>query len=78
MINFRKEPRKKKWKMTFLWVLGTACILLGSMIVGHLDKTLGVTNISYTLALVTSFILILLGGFFWISVAVALKKVTEE
>jgi hypothetical protein len=78
MMIFRRESRKKKWKMTLFWVVGTACILLGSMIGGHLDKTLGVTDISYTLALLTAFILILFGGFLWISVAVAFKRVTEE
>jgi uncharacterized membrane protein len=78
MMTFRREPRKKRWRMSLFWVLGAACMLLGSMIVGHLDKTLGVTDISYSLALLTAFILILLGGFFWISVAVALKRLTEE
>jgi uncharacterized BrkB/YihY/UPF0761 family membrane protein len=78
MMIFKREPRKKKWRMTIFWVIGTACILLGTMIAGHLDKTLGVTDISYTLALVTAFVLILLGGFLWISVAVAFKRVTEE
>jgi hypothetical protein len=78
MMIFRRETRKKKWRMTLFWIIGAACILFGSMIAGHLDKTLGVTDVSYSLALLTAFILTLLGGFLWVSVAVALKRVSEE
>ena len=64
---------KRNWKMVFFWVLGTICILFGSMIAGHLEKTLGVDDLSYALALLIAFVLILLGGLLWISVAIAVR-----
>ncbi len=64
---------KKNWKMASFWVLGTVCILFGSMIAGHLEKGLGVDDLSYFLALLIAFILILLGGLLWISVAIAVR-----
>jgi len=67
----------KNWKMVFFWVLGAVCILLGSMIAGRLEKTLGVSDIGYTVALLVSFVLFLFGGLLWISVAVAVKMAKE-
>ena len=64
---------KRNWKMVFFWVLGTVCVLFGSMIAGHLEKTLGVDDLSYVLALFVAFVLILLGGLLWISVAIAVR-----
>jgi len=48
------------------------------MISGHLEKGLGVSDLSFSFALLISFVLFLLGGLLWISVAVAVKKVSEE
>ena len=64
---------RKNWKMALFWVLGTICILFGSMIAGHLEKGLGVDELSYLLALLIAFVLILLGGLLWISVAIAVR-----
>jgi len=64
---------KRNWKMALFWVLGTICILFGSMIAGHLEKGLGVDDLSYSLALLIAFVLILLGGLLWISVAIAVR-----
>jgi len=69
---------KKNWKIVTFWVLGSICILLGSMIAGHLEKTLGVTDLGFGLALLISFVLFLVGGLLWISVAIAVKEVAEE
>lgn len=69
---------KKNWKIATFWVLGTVCILLGSMISGHLEKGLGVSDLSFSFALLIAFVLFLLGGLLWISVAIAVKKVSEE
>lgn len=57
------------------WVLGAICVLFGSMISGRVEKTLGVSDIGYSLALLIAFILFLLGGLLWISVAVAVKEI---
>ncbi len=69
---------ERGWKIVGFWILGTVCILLGSMISGRLEKTLGVTTTSFMLALLISFVLILMGGLLWISVAIASKHVVEE
>jgi len=66
---------RKGWKLALFWILGTICIMVGSMISGHLEKTLGVTDLGYFLALLISFVLFLLGGLLWISVAIALREV---
>ena len=59
--------------MAFLWILGAVCILVASMIAGSLERTLGVTDLGYLLALLVSFVLFLVGGLLWISVAIATK-----
>jgi len=64
---------RKSLKMALFWVLGSICILVGSMISGHLEKGLGVDDLSYFLALTIAFVLILLGGLLWISVAIAVR-----
>jgi len=69
---------KRNWKIVAFWVLGAICLLLGSMISGHLEKDIGVTDASYFIALLFSFILFLLGGLLWISVSIAVKTVSEE
>ncbi len=69
---------KRNWKIVLFWVLGAICILIGSMISGHLEKDMGTTELSYVITLLISFILFLFGGLLWISVSIAVKKVTEE
>ncbi len=65
---------KSRWRAAALWVLGGLCILIGAMIAGNLDNDLGVTNTGFALALVLSFILILLGGLMWIAVSISIKR----
>ena len=67
----------RNWKMVLFWALGTICVMAGSMVSGHLESGSGVTGISYTFALVFAFILFLLGGLLWISVAIAMKRVLD-
>lgn len=69
---------KKNVKMAVFWILGSALIFLGSMIAGHLEKTLGVSDTGYLLALLVAFILFLAGGLLWISTAVAVKEISEK
>jgi len=69
---------KRSWKIITFWILGTFCIMFASMIAGHLEKTLGVTELGYFLALLVSFVLFLIGGLFWISVAIAVRETREE
>ncbi len=69
---------KRNWKIVTFWVLGAVCMMFGSMIAGRIDKTIGVTDASYLLALIVAFILFLFGGLLWVSVAIAVQKVVEE
>jgi len=68
---------ERNWKMVLFWVLGTICVMAGSMVSGHLESSTGVTGIGYMFALVVAFVLFLLGGLLWISVAIAMKRVLD-
>lgn len=60
------------WRSIGFWFIGTFCVFFGVLIAGNIEpSTLGATTESVALAYIISFILILLGGMFWISTAVA-------
>jgi len=69
---------KRNLKIVGFWVLGALCILFGSMIAGNLEQEIGVTDAGYMIALIMSFILFALAGLLWISVAIAVKKTSED
>jgi len=69
---------RRNLKIMVFWILGALLILFGSMISGRLEKGLGVSDSGFFLALMISFILFLLGGLLWISVAIATKTIREE
>lgn len=53
------------------WMLGALCIFFGALIAGSVDaSTLGSTTLSILIAYIISFVMILLGGMFWISAGV--------
>jgi hypothetical protein len=56
------------------WVLGAVLMLFGTWIIQNLKFEIGVSDVSYALALVMAFIFFLLGGLAWISVAVATRR----
>ncbi len=60
-------------KMVLVWALGSLLLLAGTWIMSNLELTIGVTSISYVIALLAAFVLYLLAGMCWISVAVATK-----
>jgi hypothetical protein len=62
------------WKIPFFWVVGSVCILFGSMVAGSLQRGLGVSESSFFIGLLTALILFLIGGMLWIVVAVAVKS----
>jgi hypothetical protein len=56
--------------LTF-WIIGAICVFVGSLIAGSVDPSvLGATTGSVIISYVISFILILIGGMFWISTAI--------
>jgi hypothetical protein len=69
---------KRNWKMVLFWILGAVCISIGAVIAGHIDGGLGTDYGGSAIAIMLSFILFLLGGLLWISVAIAAKTVREE
>jgi len=53
------------------WFIGAICVFFGSLIAGSVDPAaLGATTFSVAIAYIIAFILILLGGMFWISTAI--------
>ncbi len=61
-------------KLVGAWVLGALLLLGGTWIIQNLRLETGVTDVSYALAAFIAFILFLLGGLAWISVAVATRR----
>ncbi len=52
------------------WVVGAICVFLGAVVAGSIEPTvLGATFGSVMIAYIIAFILILIGGMFWISAA---------
>lgn len=61
-------------KLVGAWVLGALFLLAGIWIVQNLKFEIGVSELSYGLAIVVAFILFLLAGLAWISVVVATRR----
>ena len=73
-----KYVRKKLLFMADLrtiifWLIGTICIFFGALIAGSVEPVVGSTVVSITMAYGLAFILIMLGGMFWISTAIMNK-----
>ena len=69
---------RRSWRLVGFWIAGALCIMFGSMIAGRLEKVLGVTDLNLFFGYLISFIIFLLGGLFWITVALAAKKIADE
>jgi hypothetical protein len=61
-------------KLVLFWMLGGALVLAAVWIVSNIELTVGVTQLSYVFAVLASYVLLLIGGLCWISVAVATRK----
>ena len=61
-------------KLVGVWVLGALFLLGGTWIIQNLKMEVGVTEVSYVLAAFIAFVLFLLAGLAWISVAVATRR----
>lgn len=60
-------------KLVFTWIVGGFFLLAGMWIIRNLEMNIGVGEVQYAFALIVAFILILLAGLCWISVAVATR-----
>jgi len=70
--------RKNKWRIVSLWILGSICMLLGSLIAGQLQRTIGTSDMGLLVAFVLSLMFFLIAGMLWVAVALALREVEEE
>ncbi len=70
--------RYRNWKVVVFWVLGAVCALVASMISANCEMDMGTTTSGFALALMISFVLYLVTGLLWISVAVAIKELEER
>ncbi len=53
------------------WFIGAVCVFFGALIAGNIEpEILGATSMSVILSYIIGFILILIGGMFWITTAV--------
>ena len=60
------------------WLIGTTCLFFGSLIAGSVEPVIGSNPASITMAYGLSFMLILIGGMFWISTAIMQSDKCEE
>ena len=60
-------------KLVFSWILGGVFLLLGVWIINNLRLTIGVSELSYAIAMIVALIFILMAGLLWINVSVAVK-----
>ncbi len=60
-------------KLVFSWILGGVFLLLGVWIINNLRLTLGVSELSYAIAMLVAFIFILVAGLLWINVSVGVR-----
>jgi len=60
-------------KLVVAWVLGAAFMLSGTWIIQNLEYNVGVSGFSYAVAILIAFLMFLLAGLAWISVAVATR-----
>jgi hypothetical protein len=60
-------------KLVVTWIMGGFFMLIGSWIVNNLEMNIGVSQVSYTLALIIALIFFLIAGLMWINVASGLK-----
>lgn len=62
------------FKLISAWIFGGILITAAAWVLGHIEQTVGVSPVSYAFAFFVGFILILIGGLVWISVATETAK----
>jgi hypothetical protein len=65
-------------KIMAFWILGAIMLMIGSMIAGRVEAGIGVSDAGFFFALLIAFVLFLVGGLLWISVAIATKTAKED
>lgn len=70
-------PEIPETKLVVFWIIGSLSILFGAWIVGHLEKTVGVSTLSYSASIAIAALLVMFGGLAWIAVAVTVSEEEE-
>jgi len=60
-------------KLVLTWVAGGFFLLAGSWIINNLELNIGVSYLSYFIALLIAFIFFLIAGLCWINVASSIR-----
>ncbi len=60
-------------KLVATWIAGGFFLLAGAWIVNNLEMNIGVSPLSYAVALFVAFIFFLIAGLMWINVASSIK-----
>lgn len=60
-------------KLVLIWILGSMLMVAGAWVAGNLELTVGVSMVSYAIAVLASFVLVMLASLCWIAVAVAAR-----
>ena len=74
----RKRERYINTKIIFFLILGGFMAFLGALLAGQAEKTIGVTDAALGLVMSISFLMFLVAGVVWVSVAVAIKELEER
>jgi hypothetical protein len=62
-------------KAILFWIIGSIFVFLGSLIAGSVEPSaLGATWQSVLIAYIIAFVLILVGGMFWISASLSVEE----
>jgi hypothetical protein len=61
-------------KLVLSWIVGGVFLLLGIWIINNLEFGLGVSEMSYAIALLVSLIFILIAGLLWINTSVGVRN----
>jgi polyferredoxin len=72
-----KQKKYNKWKVIVLWVFGAIFALIAFLFISQSNVISGIVNTRSVLALSIAFVLLLITGLLWISVAVAVKESEE-
>ncbi len=68
----------KSWKIVFFWILGAGLLLAGAIIAGNTQIDFSTSIVDFGFSLMVAFVLILIAGLLWVSVAVAIKELEER
>ena len=70
--------RKNKWRIVLFWVLASLCMLIGSMIAGQLQETIGTSDTGFLVAFIIALMFFMVAVLLLVAIVLAFKVVEEE